>query len=230
MFRRIVAVLLAAILVFFALPTQKQALAANTIFEIDIAGDNEQIGEDNYGDAVYLITVPAGTSQISFVCSSDNEITAIHDFYYTREIAEQPIALAEEYTVTLAGLNANCGGYGFEDIYSELPEDIYYGFSIDDREGTYPYYLVKIESGGSNPVATVDKTELQTIFEDLTTNYYKTEDRFNGKKTSTIGFWQEIADDVETARTILYSETATKTQVDNAVNKPVPKNSKNEKD
>ena len=59
----------------------------------------------------------------------------------------QPIDLAEAYIVTIEGLNANCSGYGFEDIYSELPEGTYYGFSVDDKDYIA---LLPLENGKDN--------------------------------------------------------------------------------
>ena len=190
-----------------------------TSYTIDISGENEKIGEDNYGDAVYLITVPAGTTQVEFVSSTSNTIQAIHDFYYINEITTQPITLGEDYVVTLAGLTANCDGYGFEDIYATLPEGTYYGFSVDDNDGTYPYFLVKVKKSGGTIGDVVDKTELQSAVDDLTTNYYTSDDRYNGKKTSKIGFWKEIEDDVTYAQDVLRNENATQTQVENAANR-----------
>ncbi len=148
---RLLALLLAAVMVMSLLPGVAMAApdGSSEIVEIDIAAENEKVGEDNYGDSVYLITAPEGTTQVKFVSSSDNEISAIHDFYYTTAITAQPIALSEAYIVTIEGLNANCGGYGFEDVYMDLPEGTYYGFSIDDREGTYPYFLISIEEAAT---------------------------------------------------------------------------------
>ena len=212
----------------------EQTSGGGSEYDIDIAADNNKLGEDNYGDSVYLITVPEGTTQISFVSSSSNKIDAIHDFYYTNEIIEQPIDLEDEYIVTLEGLISNCSGYGFEIIYSSLPEGTYYGFSIDDTDGTYPYFLIKLDSsgGGAGPhYVEVDKTalaaEIAKVWNgtDYTDNYYKEGDRYNGRPGETItdkrsSFWKLLIDEdgpLSRALAVFDDPNATQARVDIAV-------------
>ncbi len=215
--KKTTAIIVLIALVISAIPCNV-SFAEQEPYEIDIAADNNLLGEDNYGDAVYLITVPKGTTQVQFVCTSDNDIQAIHDFYYLNEITSQPIDLKSDYIVTLEGLQEYVSDYGFENIFGSLPEDTYYGFSIDDKNGTYPYYLINVEK--ETAYDPVDKTELISLLNDISSvNYYTTDDRYNGNEISDNGFWSDIQSIISEAEAILNNENATQAQVDAIVAK-----------
>ena len=65
----------------------------------------------------------------------------------------------------------------------------------------------------------VNKTALKEAIDSAlpTSGYYTENDRWNGKTTSTKGFWQDLNDIVDTANKVFLNESATQEQVDNAL-------------
>ena len=117
-----------------------------------------------------------------------------------KELAAQGVAFDSENAKT-AGLSDNCRDYYFIGVYNSK---------------TKLHYAIIIQKKKGNNVA--DKTALQATIDKVTGenagNYYQAEDRYNGKKTSTSGFWAEMDPILRKAQAVALDDDVAEKEVD----------------
>ncbi len=116
--------------------------------------------------------------------------------------------------------------YGASDLDADATEYffIYLG-KVDDDEQLFFIILIEITKNGTPPPSssTIDPTALETAISDAPdiqtdTKYHHDNDRFNGKVTSTNGFWADMQSKLTAAQSVYanVNNNATQTEVENA--------------
>ena len=119
-----------------------------------------------------------------------------------KELAAQGVVFDSENART-AGLSDNCRDYYFIGVYNSKTQ-LHYAIIVQQKKG--------------NDVA--DKTALQATIDKVTGenagNYYQADDRYNGKKTSTSGFWAEMEVKLRSAQAVALDDDVAQKEVNNA--------------
>ena len=103
-------------------------------------------------------------------------------------------------------------GFHNEDFDSDAIKYYYIHFDFTKLNGSVFGLLIQVVL-----TSAVDKNELKTAIDNVPQNkYYTSEDRYNGRITSTDGFWAEVQRIVSSAKSVYDDNTASQASVDAA--------------
>ena len=167
--------------------------------------------------AIYAVKGFPSNKDIVF-STTNNSVIAIADgqYQYTVSVINGSAVLSLN-TEKYFDVNYNLNAPKFSNLSSYVDTTktvLYVEFSSDTNNYIGEFGLL-IELGAA---AAVDKSALQSAISSApTSGYYTENDRYNGKITSTNGFWSDYQTALAEAKAVSENEAASKAQVDNAV-------------